>query len=73
MVQKSIALAHKKSTIILTGDSNSKVGSDQTAWESVMGKHSCGTRNKRVEGLFHFATEKYLLICNRRFQQKACR
>ena len=35
--------------IIVTGDTNAKVGNDNWAYESVMGKHGLGQRNDNGE------------------------
>ena len=37
--------------LIETGDMNAKVGNDNWAYESVMGKHGLGQRNDSGEGL----------------------
>jgi hypothetical protein len=72
-VEEAIAKTDKKDVIILTGDWNAKVGSDNKDWESVMGKYGYGDRNERGERLLEFATVHDLYICNTRFQQKPIR
>jgi Reverse transcriptase (RNA-dependent DNA polymerase)/Endonuclease-reverse transcriptase/Domain of unknown function (DUF6451) len=69
-VDETITKTEKKDIIILTGDWNAKVGSDNTDWKSVMGKYGFGDRNERGERLLEFATVHDLFICNTRFQQK---
>ncbi|CAF4143408.1 unnamed protein product, partial [Rotaria magnacalcarata] len=72
-VEETIIKAPKKDVIIITGDWNAKVGTDNTGWESVMGRYGYGSRNERGERLLEFAAEHNLFICNTRFQQKSNR
>ncbi|CAF4444579.1 unnamed protein product, partial [Didymodactylos carnosus] len=65
-----LAKTHKKDIVILTGDWNAKVGSDNTDWKGVMGKYGLGNRNERGERLLEFATAHNLYICNTKFEQK---
>ena len=69
-VDETIAKADKKDIIIITGDWNAKIGSDNTDWKYVMGRYGYGDRNERGERLLEFATVQNLYICNTRFQQK---
>ncbi|CAM4977717.1 unnamed protein product [Rotaria socialis] len=69
-VEETITKTPKKDVIIITGDWNAKVGTDNTGWESVMGRYGYGSRNERGERLLEFAAEHNLFICNTRFQQK---
>ncbi|CAF4961092.1 unnamed protein product [Rotaria socialis] len=59
--------------IIVTGDWNAKIGSDNTHWESVMGRYGHGDGNERGDRLLEFAALHNLYIRNTRFQQKANR
>src|SRR3984885_13144471 len=64
---------NKQDILILEGDWNAKVGSENAGWEKVMGKFGYGNRNERGERLLEFAADNELMICNTRFQQKECR
>ena len=55
------------------GDWNAKIGKDNKGWERVMLENGYGERNERGERLLEFALKQDLLICNTKFQQKACR
>ncbi|CAF3366853.1 unnamed protein product [Rotaria sp. Silwood2] len=72
-VEEAIEKVPKKDVIIITGDWNAKVGTDNTGWESVMGRYGYGSRNERGERLLEFAAEHNLFICNTRFQQTSNR
>src|SRR6218665_2199492 len=63
----------KQEILIVMGDWNAKIGTENSGWEKVMGKFGYGARNERGEKLLEFATDQDLLICNTRFQQKDCR
>ncbi len=54
---------HKKDIIILTGDWNAKIDSDNTDWKPAMGKYGYGDRNGRGKRLLEFATAHNLYIC----------
>ncbi|CAM4973194.1 unnamed protein product [Rotaria socialis] len=69
-IEKALAQTPKKDIVIITGDWNAKVGTDNTNWESVMDKYGYGDRNERGERLLEFAALHNLYICNTRFQQK---
>ena len=70
ILEDALAKVHKKDIIIITGDWNAKVGSDNTDWKSVMGRYGYGDRNERGERLPEFAAIHSLYICNIRFEQK---
>ncbi|CAF5190863.1 unnamed protein product, partial [Rotaria magnacalcarata] len=59
-VEETIIKAPKKDVIIITGGWNAKVGTDNTGWESVMGRYGYGSRNERGERLLEFAAEHNL-------------
>ncbi|CAF4177383.1 unnamed protein product [Rotaria magnacalcarata] len=69
-IEKELSRTSKKDLIIITGDWNAKVGSDNTNWENTMGKYGYGDRNERGERLLEFAALHNFYICNTRFQQK---
>jgi len=60
----------KQEILIVMGDWNAKIGTENCGWEKVMGKFGYGARNERGEKLLEFTTDQDLLICNTRFQQK---
>ena len=70
VLEDALTVVHKKDIIIITGDWNAKIGSDNTNWKSVMGRYGYGDRNERGEGLLEFAAIHSLYICNTRFEQK---
>ena len=69
-LEDALAKVHKEGIIIITGDWNAKIGSDNTDWKSVMGRYGYGDRNERGERLLEFATIHSMYICNTRFEQK---
>jgi len=69
-IEEIIAKTDKKDVIILTGDWNAKIGTDNADWKSVMGRYGYGDRNERGERLLEFAMAHDLYICNTRFQHK---
>jgi hypothetical protein len=72
-IEDELEKIHKKDVVIITGDWNAKVGSDNIDWKFVMGQYGYGSRNERGERLLEFATAHNLYICNTRFQQKSNR
>ncbi|CAF4657943.1 unnamed protein product [Rotaria sp. Silwood2] len=72
-IENTLAKVPKKDLILMSGDWNTKVGKDNTGWNSVMGRYDFGDRNDRGERLLEFATAHRLFICNTRFQHKADR
>ena len=72
-IEHALTQTPKEDIIIVTGDWNAKIGSDNTHWESVMGRYGYGDRNERGDRLLEFAALHNLYICNTRFQQKANR
>ena len=70
ILEDALAKVHKKDIIIITGDWNAKIGSDNADWKSVMGRYGYGDRNERGERLLEFAAIHSLYICNTRFEQK---
>ena len=73
ILEDALAKVHKKDIIIITGDWNAKIGSDNTDWKSVIGRYGYGDRNERGERLLEFAATHSLYICNTRFEQKSQR
>jgi len=69
-IEEVITKTDKKDIIIMTGDWNAKIGSNNADWKSVMGQYGYGERNERGERLLEFATAHNFYICNTRFQHK---
>ena len=42
---------------VIVGDWNAKVGTDNSGWETVMGRYGYGDQNDRGERLLEFATK----------------
>ncbi|CAF2077579.1 unnamed protein product [Rotaria magnacalcarata] len=57
-IEKELSRTSKKDLIIITGDWNAKVGSDNTNWENTMGKYGYGDRNERGERLLDTTTNQ---------------
>ena len=57
----------KKDVLLTRGDSNAKVGSQETPW--VTGKFGLGIQNKVGQRLIEFCQENALVIANTLFQQ----
>ena len=70
ILEDALARVHNKDIIIITSDSNAKIGSDNTGCKSVMRRYEYGDRNQRGERLLEFAAVHNLYICNTRFEQK---
>ena len=71
ILEDALATVHKKDIIIIiNGDWNAKIGSDNADWKSVMGRYGYGARNERGKRLPVFAAIPSLYICNTRFEQK---
>ena len=71
ILEDALATIHKKDNIIITGDWNAKIGSNNTDWKSVLGRY--GDRNERGERLLEFVAIHSLCIRNTRFEQKSQR
>ena len=56
--------------LILLGDFNARVGTDNVAWEGVMGRHGIGKMNSNGHRLLSFCSQNELLISNTIFQLK---
>lgn len=72
-IEQALAHSPKKDKIIISGDWNAKIGSDNTNWDSVMGKYGYGDRNERGDRPLEFAALHNLYICHTKFQQKSNR
>ena len=70
VLEDALAVVYKTDIIIITGDWNAKIGSNNTDGKSVMGRYGYGDRNERGERLLEFAAMHSLYICNTRFEQK---
>ena len=66
-LQDLLELTPKKDVLLITGDWNAKVGSQETP--GVTGKFGLGVRNEAVKRLIEFCQENTLVIANTFFQQ----
>ena len=69
-LQTAVESVHAHDLLLILGDLNAKVGSDNTGREHVMGKHGIGTINDNGERLADFCEENNLLIGGTLFQHK---
>ena len=61
--EDALSTVHKKNIIIIiTGDWNTKIGSDNADWKLVVGWHAYGDRNQRGERLLEFVAIRSLHI-----------
>lgn len=56
--------------LIVMGDLNAKVGSENTGYERAMGRHGCGTMNENGERLVGFCLDNDLVVGGTLFQHK---
>ena len=66
-LQDLLELTSKKDVLFITGDSNAKVGSQETP--GVTCKFALGVRNEAEQRLIEFCQENALVIANTLFQQ----
>ena len=66
-LQDLLELTPKKDVLLITGDWNAKVGSQETP--RVTGKFGLGVQNEAGQRLIEFCQEKTLVIANTLFQQ----
>ena len=66
-LQDLLELTSKKDVLFILGDSNAKVGSQETP--GVTGKFGLGIRNEAWQRLIEFYQENALVIANTLFQQ----
>ena len=69
-LQTAVESVHAHDMLLILGDLNAKVGSDNTGREHVMGKHGIGIINDNRERLADFCEENNLLIGGTLFQHK---
>ena len=67
-LHSTLSTVPKAEKIALLGDFNARVGSDNTAWEGVIGKHGTGNCNSNGHLLLQTCAEFDLLITNTIFQ-----
>ena len=66
-LQDLLELTHKKEVLLIIGDWNAKVGSQETP--QVTGKFGLGVQNEAGQRLIEFCQENTLVIANTLFQQ----
>jgi exonuclease III len=62
----NIPFSHK---LLVMGDFNARVGTDNTSWENVIGKHGVGNENSNGTLLLSMCSQLELVITNTIFQQ----
>ena len=67
MLEKEIETIDEWDFLLVMGDFNSKVGSDNRGYDDVMGRHGLGRRNERGERMLEFCQSKRLYVTNTRF------
>jgi Reverse transcriptase (RNA-dependent DNA polymerase)/Endonuclease-reverse transcriptase len=72
-LQQQIDNIDNKDILIIMGDWNAKVGTDQKTWGETIGNQGYGDANERGERLLEFCCANQLCITNTYFQHKASR
>ena len=70
MLQNSIDQVRRKDILIVMGDFNAKVGSDNVGFEEIMGKHGLGVRNENGELFAEMCATNGLMIGGTVFPHK---
>ena len=70
VLQEVIDSVHQHDILIITGDMNAKVGSDNRSFERVMGTHGLGVRNDNGERLCSLCDANELVITGTIFPRK---
>ena len=69
-LQDEINATPKHDLIMVIGDLNAKVGSDNLAWKMTMGKHGVGNKNENGVRLLEFCTTNDLIIGGTLFEHQ---
>ena len=69
-LQMAVSKVPQHDILLLTGDMNAKVGTDNSNNERAMGRHGCGERNNNGERLVHFCMNNNLVIGGTIFSHK---
>ena len=69
-LQMAVSMLPQHDMLLLTGDMNAKVGTDNSNYERVMGRHGCGVRNDNGERLADFCMSNNLVIGGTIFPHK---
>ena len=73
-VDNTIQESHKKNILIVQGDFNAKIGSDENEeWAECVGRFGIGVRNDRGQRLLEFAGKHRLVAANTLFPYKKSR
>ncbi|XP_071823877.1 craniofacial development protein 2-like [Apostichopus japonicus] len=73
VLQHHLQKVNKRERLILMGDFNAKIGTDQNTWSPAMGRFGLGKINERGEKLLEFCMLNKLTVCSTHFQHKDCR
>ncbi len=69
-LQMAVSKVPQHDVLLLTGDMNAKVGTDNSNNERAVGKYGCGERNNNGERLVDFCTNNNLVIGGTIFPHK---
>ena len=69
-LQSTLSSVPSSDLIVILGDFNTRVGSDFSSWNSVIGPHGVGECNENGERLLDFCSGNQLIITNTWFQHK---
>ena len=69
-LQSTLAVVPTRDMVIIMGDFNARVGSDNEMWRSVIGSHSPDQRNENGERLLDFCACNDLVVTNTCFPHK---
>ncbi len=71
-LEETIRRCSRKDVTIIMGDTNAKVGSDNSGYQHIMGTHGLGTMNENGELFTNFCAEHSLVIGGTVFPHKRC-
>ena len=69
-LQSSLTCVPSSDMLVIMGDFNTRVGSDSSSWNSILGSHGIGECNANGERLLDFCASNQLIVSNTWFQHK---